>query len=92
MGLILVLPLNGPVLESYRFESSAYTQLSCSSTVQERSHSTGMEESARDLAKAHEERVAALEARLTDLSLSVASYDRTRQEDLLAIHKLKVRL
>lgn len=57
--------------------------------LQERSRSTGMEESAKDLANAHEERVAALEARLTDLSLSVASYDRTRQEDLLAIHKLK---
>lgn len=49
-----------------------------------------MEESARDLAKSHEERVASLEARLADLSLSVASYDRTRQGDLHAIHKLKV--
>lgn len=89
---MLVLPLSWPFLESYQFESSAHTQSSFPSTAQERSRSTGIEESARDLAKAHEERVAALEARLTDLSLSVASYDRTRQEDLLAIHKLKVRL
>lgn len=52
----------------------------------------GIEESSRSLAKVHEERVASLEARLADLSLSVASYDRTRQEDLHAIHKLKVKM
>lgn len=48
-----------------------------------------VEESARELAKCHEDRVVALEGRLADLSLTVASYDRTRQDDLHAIHKLK---
>lgn len=57
--------------------------------LQERTRATEVEESARGLATAHEERVASLEARLADLSLTVASYDRTRQEDLLAIQKLK---
>ncbi|KAG7167281.1 GRIP and coiled-coil domain-containing protein 1-like [Homarus americanus] len=56
---------------------------------QELSRASAVEESARDLAQSHEERVVALEARLADLSLTVASYDRTRQEDLHAIHKLK---
>lgn len=58
----------------------------------ERTRASEVEESARDLATAHEERVASLEARLADLSLTVASYDRTKQEDLLAIQKLKVRI
>nr|XP_045625686.1 GRIP and coiled-coil domain-containing protein 1-like isoform X1 [Procambarus clarkii]XP_045625687.1 GRIP and coiled-coil domain-containing protein 1-like isoform X1 [Procambarus clarkii]XP_045625688.1 GRIP and coiled-coil domain-containing protein 1-like isoform X1 [Procambarus clarkii] len=56
---------------------------------QELCRAAAVEESARDLAKCHEERVVALEARLSDLSVTVASYDRTRQEDLHAIQKLK---
>lgn len=56
---------------------------------QERTRAAVVEESARDLAKSHEERVVSLEARLADLSFTVASYDRTRQGDLHAIHKLK---
>ncbi|XP_064083212.1 GRIP and coiled-coil domain-containing protein 1-like [Macrobrachium nipponense] len=56
---------------------------------QERIRATAVEETARDLAQCHEERVASLEARLADLSLTVASYDRTRQDDLQAIQKLK---
>ncbi|KAK8406868.1 hypothetical protein O3P69_007429 [Scylla paramamosain] len=55
----------------------------------ERTRVSAVEESARDLAKSHEERVVSLEACLADLSLTVASYDRTRQEDLLTIQKLK---
>lgn len=56
---------------------------------QERIRAAAVEETARDLAQCHEERVASLEARLADLSLTVASYDRTRQDDLQAIQKLK---
>ncbi|KAK7073872.1 GRIP domain [Halocaridina rubra] len=56
---------------------------------QERVRAAAVEETSRDLAKAHEDRVATLEARLADLSYTVASYDRTRQEDLQAIQKLK---
>ncbi|XP_042888482.1 GRIP and coiled-coil domain-containing protein 1-like isoform X2 [Penaeus japonicus] len=56
---------------------------------QERNRAATVEESARNLAQSHEDRVATLEARLANLSLTVASYDRTRQEDLQAIQKLK---
>lgn len=56
---------------------------------QERNRAATVEESARNLAQSHEDRVATLEARLANLSLTVASYDRTRQDDLQAIQKLK---
>lgn len=42
------------------------------------------------LAATHEERVANLEARLAELSQSVGSYDRLRQDDQGAIFRLKV--
>lgn len=40
----------------------------------------------------HEARVAGLEARLAELSEIVGGYDRLRQQDQLAIQKLKDRL
>lgn len=40
----------------------------------------------------HEARVAGLEARLAELSEIVGGYDRLRQQDQLAIQKLKNRL
>lgn len=40
----------------------------------------------------HETRVAGLEARLAELSEIVGGYDRLRQQDQLAIQKLKDRL
>lgn len=40
----------------------------------------------------HEARVAGLEARLAELSEIVGSYDRLRQQDQLAIQKLKDQL
>lgn len=40
----------------------------------------------------HEARVASLEARLAELSEIVGSYDRLRQQDQLAIQKLKDQL
>ena len=56
----------------------------------ERARAAAVEESARSLSALHEERVATLEGRLSTLSLTVASYDRTRQDDISAIQKLKV--
>jgi hypothetical protein len=43
------------------------------------------------LAAVHEERVVNLEARLAELSETVGNYDRLRQQDQMAIQKLKVR-
>jgi len=56
---------------------------------EEQKRATDAEERARRLAAAHEERVANLEARLAELSETVGNYDRLRQQDQLAIQKLK---
>lgn len=50
------------------------------------------EETNRKLAALHEERVASLEARLSELSGTVASYDRQRQQDQANIAKLKEKI
>uniref|UniRef100_A0A146M3V6 GRIP and coiled-coil domain-containing protein 1 n=1 Tax=Lygus hesperus TaxID=30085 RepID=A0A146M3V6_LYGHE len=50
------------------------------------------EEKSKRLAAAHEVRVANLEARLAELSETVGLYDRLRQNDQIAIEKLKDRL
>lgn len=44
------------------------------------------------MAASHEARVAGLEARLAELSDIVGGYDRVRQQDQKAIHKLKNQL
>jgi hypothetical protein len=59
--------------------------------LKEQKRATDAEERARRLAAVHEERVANLEARLAELSETVGNYDRLRQQDQTAIHKLKVR-
>jgi hypothetical protein len=59
--------------------------------LKEQKRATDAEERARRLAAVHEERVANLEARLAELSETVGNYDRLRQQDQLAIQKLKVR-
>lgn len=48
-----------------------------------------VEESSRNLANAHEDRVVTLENRLSELSQTVAEYDRTRNTDLQAQQRLK---
>ena len=58
---------------------------------QEQNRAAETEERARKLAAVHEERVANLESRLAELSASVGSYDRLRQQDQLSIQRLKVR-
>jgi len=50
------------------------------------------EQQARGLAMIHEARVAGLEARLAELSEIVGGYDRLRQQDQVAIQKLKDQL
>lgn len=59
--------------------------------MKEQKRATDAEERARRLAAVHEERVANLEARLAELSETVGNYDRLRQQDQMAIQKLKVR-
>lgn len=50
------------------------------------------EETNRKLAALHEERVASLEARLSELSGTVGTYDRQRQQDQASIAKLKEKI
>nr|AAZ86779.1 IP10803p [Drosophila melanogaster] len=50
------------------------------------------EEQSRRQAALHEDRVASLEARLAELSTTVGSYDRLRQQDQDSIHDLKQQL
>lgn len=50
------------------------------------------EDTNRKLAAHHEERVASLEARLSELSNTVGTYDRLRQQDQFNIAKLKDKL
>ncbi|KAK7792654.1 hypothetical protein R5R35_005112 [Gryllus longicercus] len=57
--------------------------------LQEQQRVAEAEERARKLAAAHEERVANLESRLAELSETVGTYDRLRQQDQAAITKLK---
>ncbi|XP_021924703.1 GRIP and coiled-coil domain-containing protein 1 [Zootermopsis nevadensis] len=56
---------------------------------EEQKRASDAEERARRLAAIHEERVVNLEARLAELSETVGNYDRLRQQDQIAIHKLK---
>ncbi|PNF31764.1 GRIP and coiled-coil domain-containing protein 1 [Cryptotermes secundus] len=56
---------------------------------EEQKRAADAEERARRLATVHEERVANLEARLAELSETVGNYDRLRQQDQMAIQKLK---
>lgn len=59
--------------------------------LKEQKRASDAEERGRRLAAVHEERVANLEARLAELSETVGNYDRLRQQDQMAIQKLKVR-
>ena len=58
--------------------------------IQEQRNSSEIKEAAQKLDASHEKRVSTLEARLAELSLTVGSYDRLRQEDLSTVSKLKV--
>lgn len=57
---------------------------------QEQHNAAEAKEEARQLAQAHDKRVASLEARLAEFSERIGSYDRLRQQDLATVSKLKV--
>lgn len=58
---------------------------------QEQRNAVEAKEDARQLAEAHEKRVASLESRLAEFSERIGSYDRLRQQDLATVSKLKVK-
>ncbi|KAK9511618.1 hypothetical protein O3M35_000242 [Rhynocoris fuscipes] len=62
------------------------------SSLKEQEKILEAEEKSRRLAAAHEERVVNLEARVAELSQTIGVYDRLRQNDQIAIDKLKERL
>lgn len=59
---------------------------------QEQRNAVEAKEDARQLAEAHEKRVATLETRLAEFSERIGSYDRLRQQDLATVTKLKEQL
>ncbi|XP_057368005.1 GRIP and coiled-coil domain-containing protein 1-like [Daphnia carinata] len=59
---------------------------------QEQRNAIEAKEDARQLAEAHEKRVATLETRLAEFSERIGSYDRLRQQDLATVTKLKEQL
>nr|SVE88577.1 EOG090X04IO [Daphnia sinensis] len=59
---------------------------------QEQRNAVEAKEEARQLAEAHEKRVATLETRLAEFSERIGSYDRLRQQDLATVTKLKEQL
>lgn len=62
------------------------------STLKEQEKLREAEIRSRELSAAHEERVANLEAKLAELSLTVGNYDRLRQSDQEAITRLRERI
>ncbi|XP_063225464.1 GRIP and coiled-coil domain-containing protein 1 isoform X2 [Bacillus rossius redtenbacheri] len=82
-----------PQLQLLRDEMAAGLKSQHEAAIrQEQERAIAAEERARKLAATHEERVANLESRLAELSETVGNYDRLRQQDQLAIHKLKDQL
>ncbi|XP_072156937.1 GRIP and coiled-coil domain-containing protein 1 isoform X2 [Bemisia tabaci] len=81
-----------PLLNRLHEEMIAMKQQHMVAIQQEQERAAKAEEQVQRLAAMHEERVANLEARLAELSLTVGSYDHLRQQDQNAISKLKERL
>ncbi|XP_034253388.1 GRIP and coiled-coil domain-containing protein 1 [Thrips palmi] len=78
-----------PLLLQLQAEMSQLKQQHTVAIQEEQRRAKEAEDRARHLAAVHEERVANLESHLAELSESVGSYDRVRQQDQLAIQKLK---
>lgn len=78
-----------PLLIQLQAEMSQLKQQHTIAIQEEQRRAKDAEDRARHLAAVHEERVANLESHLADLSETVGSYDRVRQQDQLAIQKLK---
>uniref|UniRef100_A0A1B6CLB2 GRIP domain-containing protein n=1 Tax=Clastoptera arizonana TaxID=38151 RepID=A0A1B6CLB2_9HEMI len=81
-----------PLLSTLQEEMAALKLQHSIAITREQERAAEAEERANKLAAMHEERVANLEAKLAELSQTVGSYDRLRQEDQTAILKLKERL
>ncbi|XP_066993533.2 GRIP and coiled-coil domain-containing protein 1 isoform X2 [Anabrus simplex] len=78
-----------PLLLELQDEIAGLRRQHSAAISQEQKRAADAEERARKLAAVHEERVANLEARLAELSETVGTYDRLRQQDQRAIMKLK---
>lgn len=78
-----------PLLLQLQAEMAQLKQQHTVAIQEEQRRAKEAEDRARHLAAVHEERVANLESHLAELSESVGSYDRVRQQDQLAIQKLK---
>ncbi|XP_032679031.1 GRIP and coiled-coil domain-containing protein 1-like isoform X1 [Odontomachus brunneus] len=81
-----------PLLLSLQAEMVMMKKQHLNAIREEQKRAASAEQEARGLAMIHEARVAGLEARLAELSEIVGGYDRLRQQDQLAIQKLKDRL
>lgn len=78
-----------PLLLQLQAEMAQLKQQHTVAIKQEQRRAKDAEDRARYLAAANEERVANLESHLAELSETVGSYDRMRQQDQLAIQRLK---
>uniref|UniRef100_A0A6B2EFH7 Putative myosin class ii heavy chain n=1 Tax=Phlebotomus kandelakii TaxID=1109342 RepID=A0A6B2EFH7_9DIPT len=80
------------VLQQLQNEISFLKQQHAAAIKSEQKRAVVAEERTKKLEALHEERVASLESRLAELSKTVGSYDRLRQQDQDNIHKLKERI
>ncbi|XP_039493755.1 GRIP and coiled-coil domain-containing protein 1 [Drosophila santomea] len=80
------------LLQQVRLEMQQLKEQHSVAIRQEQRRVLRAEEQSRRQAALHEDRVASLEARLAELSTTVGSYDRLRQQDQDSIHDLKQQL
>ncbi|EDV49545.1 GRIP and coiled-coil domain-containing protein 1 [Drosophila erecta] len=80
------------LLQQVRLEMQQLKEQHAVAIRQEQRRVLRAEEQSRRQAALHEDRVASLEARLAELSTTVGSYDRLRQQDQDSIHDLKQQL
>lgn len=83
---------SGALLQQVRQEMQQLKEQHAVAIRQEQRRVLRAEEQSRKQAALHEDRVASLEARLAELSTTVGSYDRLRQQDQDSIHALKEQL
>ncbi|EDW38404.1 GL12027 [Drosophila persimilis] len=83
---------NASLLHQVRQEMQQLKEQHAVAINQEQRRVLRAEEQSRKQAALHEGRVANLEARLAELSTTVGSYDRLRQQDQDSIHALKQQL
>ncbi|EDX13390.1 GRIP and coiled-coil domain-containing protein 1 [Drosophila simulans] len=80
------------LLQQVRLEMQQLKEQHSVAIRQEQRRVLRAEEQSRRQAALHEDRVASLEARLAELSTTVGTYDRLRQQDQDSIHDLKQQL